>query len=87
MAGLLRSALAVLSDPAVSGSEKRGALAPIVDRVICQKGGADVVFAPGLFEDFWGKNSDFLGEDNILSSETGSRSTYQTTCMGINTQR
>ena len=40
------------------------------------KGGADVVFAPGLFEDSWSK-------DNILSSETGARSTCQTTCTVI----
>ena len=51
MAGLLRFAPAVLSDPSVPGAEKRGALAPIVERVICRKGGADVVFAPGLFGD------------------------------------
>ena len=86
IAGLLRSALAVLSDPAVPGAEKRTALSPIVERVICRKGGADV-FAPGLFEGFWGKNSDFLGKDGILSGEAGARQTYQTTCIGINTHK
>ena len=80
MAGMLRSALAVLSDPAVPGSEKRGMLAPIVDRVVCRKGGADVVFVSGLFDEPWGK-------DNGLWSEGGARQTYQTTCMGIKTQR
>ena len=38
MAWMLKAALAILSDPAVPGAEKRGALAPIVDRVICQRG-------------------------------------------------
>ena len=51
MAGMLKAALAVLSDPDVPGSEKRSALAPIVERVICRKGGADVVFAPGLLDE------------------------------------
>ena len=73
MAGMLKAALAVLSDPDVPGSEKRSALAPIVERVICQKGGADVVFAPGLFDESWGKGGD--------------AQTYQTTCIGISTQR
>ena len=97
MAELLRSALAVLSDPAVPGSEKRTALSPIVERVICRKGGADVVFAPGLFEEPWGKDNNLWSKDNIgkggldkdgsLSGEENTRQTYQTTCMGINTQR
>ena len=51
MAGMLKAALAVLSDPDVPGSEKRSALTPIVERVICRKGGADVVFAPGLLDE------------------------------------
>ena len=80
MAGMLKAALAVLSDPAVPGAEKRGVLSPIVERVICRKGGADVIFAPGLFGDSWSKDN-VWSKDNILSSETGSRSTYQTTCM------
>ena len=85
MAGLLRSALAVLSDPAVPGAEKRGVLSPIVERVICRKGGADVVFAPGLFGDSWGKDNmwskDGIGEDGSPSGGESARSTYQTTCM------
>ena len=92
MAGPLRSALAVLSDPAVPGSEKRTALSPIVERVICRKGGADVVFAPGLFEEPWGKDNgvwskDGPGKDGSLSGEESTRQTYQTTCMGMRTQR
>ncbi len=92
MAGLLRSALAVLSDPALPGSEKRTALSPIVERVICRKGGADVVFAPGLFDEPWGKDNGFwskdgFGKDGGLSGEGGARQTYQTTCMGIRTHK
>ena len=80
MAGMLKAALAVLSDPAVPGSEKRSALAPIVERVICQKGGADVVFAPGLFDKSWGEGNDLWDKD-------GARQTYQTTCIGISTHK
>ena len=98
MAGLLRSALAVLSDPAVPGAEKRTALSPIVERVICRKGGADVVFAPGLFGDSWGKDNivwskdsvwskDGIGENGSLSGEDNARQTYHTTCIGIKTHK
>jgi len=80
MAGMLKAALAVLSDPDLPGSEKRNALAPIVDRVICQKGGADAVFAPRFFDESWGGDSP-LGEGG------GARHIYQTTCMGMRTQR
>jgi len=73
MAGMLKAALAVLSDPDVPGSEKRSALAPIVERVICRKGGTDVVFAPGPFDESWGKGGD--------------TQTYQTTCIGISTHK
>jgi len=76
MAGMLKAALAVLSDPDLPGSEKRNALAPIVDRVICQKGGADAVFAPRFFDESWGGDSP-LGEGG------GARHIYQTTCMVI----
>ena len=91
MAGLLRSALAVLSDPAVPGAEKRAALSPIVERVICRKGGADVVFAPGLFGDSWSKDNVWskgsTGEDGSLSGGGSTRQTYQTTCIGISTHK
>ena len=92
MTGLLRSALAVLSDPAVPGSEKRTALSSIVERVICRKGGADVVFAPGLFDELWGKDNniwskDGIGKDGSLSGEDSKRQAYQTTCIGIKTHR
>ncbi len=97
MTGLLQSALAVLSDPAVPGSEKRTALSPIVERVICRKGGADVVFAQGLFDEPWGKDNNIWSKDgpgknptsydNSLGGEENTRQTYQTTCMGMRTQR
>ena len=86
MAGMLKAALAVLSDPAVPGSDKRSALAPIVDRVICQKGGADVVFAPGLFDEPWARAGGLWSEDNVPGGD-GARSTYQTTCIGISTHK
>lgn len=80
VAGMLKAALAVLSNPDVPGHEKRSALAPIVERVVCRKGGADVVFAPGLFDGPWGEGDDLWSKD-------GARSTYQTTCIGISTHR
>ncbi len=64
----------MLSDPDVPGSEKRSALAPIVERVICQKGGTDVVFAPGLVENAW-------GGDGPFGEEGGARHIYQTACI------
>ncbi len=74
VAGMLKAALAVLSDPDVPGYEKRNALAPIVERMICREGGADVVFAPDFFDEPW-------GEGNDLWSKDGARQTHQTTCM------
>ncbi len=79
MAGMLKAALDVLSDPNVPGSEKRSALAPIVERVICRKGGGDVVFVPGLFDEPRDNGGSLMGGDD--------HQTYQTTCIGINTQR
>ena len=38
----------VLTSPLVPGSEKRDALGMIVDKVICRRGGAEVVFLPGV---------------------------------------
>lgn len=85
MAGMLRAALAVLADPDIPGFEKRSALSPIVERVICRKGGADVVFAPGLFDEPWGEGNDLWSKDPC--SKDGTRQTYQTTCIGIRTHR
>ncbi len=45
----LEEAWVLLSDPDVPGSAKRDVIMTLVERVICQKGGADVVFLPGVF--------------------------------------
>ena len=87
MAGISRAALDVLSDPGIPGSEKRSALSPIVERVICRKGGAEIVFAPDLFDEPRDKDNDLWSKDGIMSGETGPRQTYHTTCMGMRTQR
>lgn len=63
----------VLSDEAVPGVEKRDLLATIVERVVCRKEGADVVFLPGVFGT--------LGEENQSQSTT--ISTLYTTCIVI----
>ena len=44
----LRDVYAVLSSPDVDGSAKRKAVGNLVARVVCQKGGADVAFHPGV---------------------------------------
>lgn len=69
------------------------ALALIVNRVICRKEGADVIFAPNLFDEPWGRAEGLWSEANILNGanvlngakiphgENEARSTYQTTCI------
>ncbi len=64
----------VLQGDNVTGAEKRGLIGTIVERVVCNKEGADVYFVPGLF-----------GE--TAGDEDGCRSTFQTTCIGIKTQK
>jgi hypothetical protein len=39
-----------LASPTVTGSEKRGLIGTIIDKVICRKGGAQVQFKPDLFQ-------------------------------------
>ena len=77
-AELVRGALAdaerVLTDPEVAGAKKRQILGMIVQKVVCGKEGARVVFLPGLF-----------GEEG--DAEGGSRRTPYTTCMGIKTHK
>jgi len=48
-ASLLADVREALTSPDVEGVEKRNLLGRVVDKVICRKGGAEVVFAPGLF--------------------------------------
>ena len=47
----LEDAHRVLTSDAVSGADKRAVIAALVDRVVCQPGGADVVFLPGVLPD------------------------------------
>ena len=86
MVELLRSALAAPFDPPVPGSEKWGTLAQIADRLICQKGGADVVFAPGLFDEHWARAEGLWREDDVPSGDRA-RSAHQTTCIACDVRR
>lgn len=72
----LEDAWRVLTDEAVPGATKRRLLGTIVQRVVCQKEGARVVFVPGLF-----------GEGDEADPVESSRRTCYTTCMGIKTHR
>jgi site-specific DNA recombinase len=73
----LEDAYRVLTSEEVPGAIKRDLLMTIVERVICQKAGADIVFRPGV-----------LGVEMMgINLGTEPSSTCQTTCMGINTQR
>ena len=45
----LRDVHKSLSSPFVTEAEKRALVGRVVEKVVCQKGGADVVFLPGLF--------------------------------------
>jgi site-specific DNA recombinase len=75
-AAAFREAWEVLTDPDVPGVAKRDILQTLVDRVVCRKGGADVVFRPGVF-----------GEQEAGAGEDGEILTLHTTCIGIKTQR
>lgn len=68
----LKDADEVLSNPEVAGVTKRDILMELVDKVVCHKEGADVVFVPGLFESDGNKHR---------------ASNFYTTCMGMRTQR
>ncbi len=73
-ARVLADAWRVLTDESVPGATKRQILGTVVQKVICGKEGAKVVFVPGLF-----------GED--AEHEEGSRRTCYTTCIGISTHK
>jgi site-specific DNA recombinase len=73
----LEQAWRVLNSPDVEGHVKRDLLLTVIDKVICQKDGAEVVFRPGVF----GENA-----ETETDKEAGVPTLY-TTCMGINTQR
>ena len=68
----LKDAYTALADPEVPGMSKRDILLTIVDKVICHKDGAEVVFHPGLFDE---------------DAQTTSNLNCYTTCIGIKTQR
>lgn len=68
---VLEQAWRVLTSPEVEGHAKRDLLLTLIDKVICQKGGAEVVFLPGIFG----------------NAEEEAESTLYTTCMGMRTQR
>lgn len=78
MSRALEDALTALTDEDVTGPEKRLLLGTIVDKVIPHKEGADVYFAPSIFQGA-------EGEDGTDSD--GSLHTFHTTCMGMRTQR
>ena len=67
----MAAAWRVLMGDEVPGVEKRDLLATIVDKVVCHKEGADVVFLPSVFGP--------LGKGNQSQSTT--ISTLYTTCM------
>jgi len=46
---VLRDVRQVLTSPLVSEAEKRNFVGRVIEKVTCQKGGADVQFMPGLF--------------------------------------
>ncbi len=78
MSRALKDALTAMTDEDVTEPEKRLLLGTIIDKVIPHKEGADVYFAPSIFQGA-------EGEDGRNS--TGSLHTFHTTCIGMSTQR
>ena len=74
MSRALEDALTALTDEDVTGPEKRMLLGTIVKKVIPHKEGADVFFAPSIFQDAG-------GEEGFDSA--GSLHTFHTTCTVI----
>jgi hypothetical protein len=70
---MFEDTLRVLTTESVSGATKRAAVGIVIDKVVCNKQGGDVYFIPGIFGE---------SGDSYLS-----RSTFQTTCIGIKTQK
>ncbi len=68
----MEEAWRVLTSEGVEGHVKRDLLLTLVEKVICHKDGAEVVFLPGVFGD--------AGEGDGVS-------TLYTTCIGIRTHR
>ncbi len=74
----LEDALTALTSEDVTGPEKRLLLGTIVEKVVPHKEGADVFFAPGVFQEAEGK-------EGPVSEE--SLHTFHTTCMVCEVQR
>ena len=73
----LEQAWRVLNSPDIEGYVKRDLLLTVIEKVICQKDGAEVVFRPGVF----GENAETETNDDQ------SVPTLYTTCIGIRTHR
>lgn len=74
----LEDALTALTSEDVTGPEKRLLLGTIVEKVVPNKEGADVFFAPGVFQEAEGK-------EGPVSEE--STHTFHTTCIGMSTHK
>lgn len=74
----LEDALTALTSEDVTGPEKRLLLGTIVEKVVPHKEGADVFFAPGVFQEAEGKEGS-VSEESIH--------TFHTTCIGMSTHR
>lgn len=78
MSRALEDALTALTDENVTGPEKRLLLGTIVDKVIPHKEGADVYFAPSIFQAAEGE--DGTDSDRSLHS-------FHTTCIVCKVRR
>ena len=73
----LEQAWRVLNSPDIEGHVKRDLLLTVIEKVICHKDGAEVVFHPGVF----GENA------GTRTKNKESVPTLYTTCIGIKTHR
>ncbi len=76
----LEQAWRVLNSPSVEGYVKRDLLLTVIEKVICQKDGAEVVFRPGVF----GEVTDAGAKAEEVEESVP---TLYTTCIGISTHR
>ncbi len=74
----LEEAVRALTSEYTTGQEKRVLLGTVVEKVVPHKEGADVVFVQSV-------SNSLLGANDIGSG--GSRDTFHTTCIGINTHK
>ena len=78
MSRVLADAVTALTDEDVTEAEKRLLLGTIIEKVIPHKEGADVYFAPSIFQEAEGEGG---------SGSEKSLHTFHTTCMGISTHK